>query len=100
MAKEKFPRTDEIPWNSIRQIRVSSDEGSYSFEFDINGKTQKMTISVQPDKTSFTLSKADGSPIVHATQYGKEVRIFDFSSKPSLKAVPAKVRTVKVARKK
>ena len=100
MAKEKFPRTDEIPWNSIRQVRISSNEGNYSFEFDMDGKNQKMTISVQPDKTSFTLSKGDGTPIVHATQHKKDIRILDFSSKPSIKGISKKIRGMKIARKK
>ena len=101
MPKEKFPRTDEIPWNSISQVRVSSSDGSYSFEFDMGGRRQKMTISVQPNKTSFTLSKEDGTPIVHATQQKREVRIIDFSSRPALKSsATGKPRTIKAARKK
>ena len=100
MAKEKFPRTDEIPWNSIRQVRVSSNDGGYSFEFDMNSRNQKMTISIQPDKTSFTLSREDGTPIVHATQHKRDIRIFDFSTKPSVKGMSKKIRAMKPSRKK
>ena len=100
MAKEKFPRTDEIPWNSIRQVRVSSDDGAYSFEFDMNGRNQKMTISIMPDKTSFTLSKEDGTPIVHATQHKKDIRVFDFSTRPSIKGISHKIKRMKPTKKR
>ena len=100
MGKEKFPRTDEIPWNQIEEIRVSSEDKSFSFEFDLNGKHQKMTISVQPKQTDFTLSKDDGTPIVHATQSKGEVKILDFSSKPSIKGISKSIRFLRPVKKK
>lgn len=99
MAKEKFPQPDEIAWGNISQVRVSSQDSGYSFEFDLPGKGQKMSISVQPRQTSFTLFKRDGTPIVRATQSGKEVHIFDFSSKLSRLPAAKKARA-KTARKK
>jgi hypothetical protein len=95
----KFPHSNEIAWGKIKEVRVSSGEGNYSFEFDLPGKDQKMTISITPGKTSYTLSKEDGSPLLHATQDGKEVRIFDFSAKLA-KIPPKKARAAKPARKK
>ena len=100
MMKEKFPRTNEIPWNSIRQVRVSSDDGVYSFEFDLNGRNQKISISLLPDHTTITLSKEDGTPIVHATQKKNAVHIFDFSSKPSIKGMSKKIRAMKPVKRK
>ncbi len=81
MGKEKFPKPSDIPWDKIREIRVSSDKSAYSFEFDLQGKKQKMTFAITPNSTAVTLSTDTGNPIVHATQKGKEVRILDFSSK-------------------
>jgi hypothetical protein len=83
MGYEKFPTFNEIPWVKINEIRVSADSGIYSFEFDLHGKKQKMTITISPDSTTYTLSKNDGSPIVHATQKGTELSVVDFTTKPS-----------------
>jgi len=99
LGKEKFPKPSEIPWGKIAELRVSSADNSYSFEFDLHGKKQKMTISMAPNSTSFTLSTDDGSPIVHATQKGQEIRIVDFSSKLSLKGESKKLRKIKPVRK-
>lgn len=82
-AFDKFPRPDEIPWDRIKEVRVSKDGEMFSFEFDIYGKKQKMTIAVKPGTTSFTLSKDDGKPIVHADQKGADVNIIDFTRTPS-----------------
>ncbi len=94
----KFPHPKSIQWDKINNIRVSSDKNAYSFEFDLHGKKQKMTISIAPGSTSFTLSTDSGNPIVHATQKGKEIKVLDFTSKLSLKGAPAKLRGVKVRR--
>lgn len=102
MGKEKFPNPSEIPWDKIRQIKVTSDKGAYSFEFDINGKKQKMTFSIAPDSTAVTLSTDSGNPIVHAMQKGKEVRILDFSEKLSFAGKgkkPSKLSKMKPVRK-
>lgn len=99
MALEKFPLSSEIPWGRISQVRVSSDKQSYSFEFDVQGRRQKMTISVKPGTTSFTLSTDAGSPIVHATQSGKEIKVLDFSSKLGLAGSAGKLRRLKVVKK-
>lgn len=106
MAIEKFPLSKEIPWDRIKTVRVSSDQGTFSFEFDLQGKKQKMTISIKPDSTAFTLSTDKGNPIVHAAQKGREVRILDFSSKLSLKgkekgkAKPSKLSKMKPSKTK
>jgi len=84
MGKEKFPKPSDIPWGKIREIRVSSDKSAYSFEFDLQGRKQKMTFSITPNSTAVTLSTDKGNPIIHAAQKGKEIRILDFSSKLSL----------------
>ncbi len=99
MALEKFPLSSEIPWNRVSQIRVSSDKNSYSFEFDMQGRKQKMTISVKPDSTSFTLSTSGGSPIVHATQSGREIKVLDFSEKLGLAGASGKLRKMKIVKK-
>ena len=83
MAIEKFPSINEIPWDHLGDIHVSRDGGIYSFEFGLHGKKQKMTITISPDSTTYTLSKNDGSPIVHATQKGTELSVVDFTTKPS-----------------
>jgi hypothetical protein len=83
VGAEKFPFASDIPWDQVKEVRVSSDGTFYSFEFDLRGKKQKMTVGISPDQTSLTLSKNDGSPIVHATQKGSEISILDFSSKPT-----------------
>lgn len=85
MGKDKFPRYSEIPWGKIREITVSTDGGSYGFEFEIAGKKQMMTITIADGQTSFMLSKPDGSPIINATQKGRDVRVIDFSKKIRLK---------------
>lgn len=100
MAIGKLPLSKEIPWDKISEIRVSSDQSNYSFEFDLRGKKQKMTISVAPGSTSFTLSGDDGSPIVHATQKGQEIKVVDFSAPPTLAKPAAKLKGVRIAKKK
>jgi len=83
MGADKFPKFSEIPWDKIDKIRVSGNKRNFSFEFDLKGRRQKMTMSVTPDSTAFTLSTTDGSPIVNATQRGKEIKVLDFSAKVS-----------------
>ncbi len=83
MGAEKFPKFSEIPWGKIDKIRVSGNKKNFSFEFDLQGKRQKMTMSVAPGSTAFTLSMADGSPIINATQRGGEIAILDFSARPT-----------------
>ena len=84
MGAEKFPLAEEIPWDKIKDVRVTSDGENYSFEFEIYGRKQRMTIGIAPDHTTFTLSDDAGKPIVHATQKGSEVSVADFSVKPVL----------------
>ena len=86
MVLEKFPLSSEIAWSQIKEVRVSSDKDaqSYSFEFDLGSKKEKMTISIGPKSTSYTLSAEDGTPIVHATQEKGEVKVIDFSIRPKL----------------
>lgn len=104
MGKEKFPKPSDIPWDKIREIRVSSDKSTYSFEFDLQGRKQKMTFAITPNSTAVTLSTDKGNPIVHAAQKGKEVRILDFSSKLSLKgktkAKPSKLSKIRPSKTK
>ena len=92
MALEKFPKVADIAWGRIKEIRVSSTKDAYSFEFDLHGKKQKMTIALSPGSTAYTLSSSDGTPIVHAIQHGKEVKVLDFSAKPELRGPGGKIR--------
>jgi hypothetical protein len=82
----KFPHFKDIPWDKIDKIKVSKDGKNYSFEFSLNNKKQKITISIDNDSTSYTLSNEDGSPLINATQKGKEIRIFDFTQQKIKKA--------------
>lgn len=84
MGKEKFPRYRDIPWDRIKEVRVSSDGKAYSFEFDLNGRHQRMTVTVLPGQTELTLSGENGNPIVSATQRGNEIKILDFSERIAL----------------
>lgn len=79
----RFPLSTDILWDRIKEVRVSRDGETFSFEFDIYGKKQKMTIAVKPGSTSYTLSKDDGTPLVHADQKGAEVSFIDFTRTPS-----------------
>jgi len=99
---EKFPHVDNIAWGKIREIRVQADKktGSYSFEFDLHGRKQKMLVTVTPSSTSYTLSSKDGNPILHATQQGKEVKIIDFTAKPNIRGAAAKIRKIGKIKKK
>jgi hypothetical protein len=81
MGADKFPKFSEIPWDKIDKIRVSGNKKNFSFEFDLKGRRQKMTMSITPESTAFTLSAMDGSPIVNAIQRGKEIKVLDFSAK-------------------
>lgn len=81
MGKEKFPRYSEIPWSKIKEVRVSASGNAYSFEFDLHGKKQRMTITVSPGQTELTLSGAYGEPVVSAIQRGNEIKILDFTEK-------------------
>ena len=99
-GKDKFPRPGTIPWDKVKEFRVSAESGAYSFEFDLQGKKQKMTVSVSPQATSFTLSTDDGSPVVHAIQKGPEIKILDFSSKLGLAKPGAKLKGIRIAKKK
>jgi hypothetical protein len=100
MGKELFPHYNEIPWGKIHEVRISSDGGAYLFEFEIAGKKQLMTISITGGQTSFTLSKAGGSPIVHATQKGREIRVLDFSNKLRLQSSGSALKGLHISKKK
>ena len=84
MGKEKFPRYSEIPWDKVKEVRVSSDGKAYSFEFDLNGHNQRMTVTVAPGQTELTLSSGQGEPVVSAIQRGNEIKILDFSERIAL----------------
>jgi len=84
MGAEKFPLASEIPWDKIKEVKVTADAENYSFEFEVQGKKQRITIGITPDSTSFTLSGQGGKPLVHATQKGGEVSVVDFAVKPAL----------------
>ncbi|MEM4554304.1 MAG: hypothetical protein QXT25_00445 [Candidatus Anstonellaceae archaeon] len=79
----KFPHPSDIPWDKIQKIKVArdTDKEIYSFEFDLHGRMQKITITIGPDSTSYTLSSADGTPLLHGVQKGKEFKLYNFSSK-------------------
>ena len=83
---EKFPLSSEIPWDRIKEVRVTSDGGTYGFEFEVAGKKQVMTITITNGQTEFTLSRPNGTPIVHAIQKGRDLRVLDFTKKLSLKS--------------
>ena len=83
MGIEKLPLSTEIPWNEIKEVRVSRDGSLFSFEFELRGKKKKVTIGIGPGETTYAVSRLDGSPIVHATQKGRELSVIDFSSTPS-----------------
>jgi len=97
--KAKFPHPKNIPWDKIKEVRVSSDGSAYSFEFDLQGKKQKMTIAISPGSTSYTLSTDDGNPIINATQKGNEIRVLDFSEKLGLAGAAGKLRKMKPIKK-
>jgi hypothetical protein len=86
MGMEKFPLSSEIPWDQINEVRVTSDGGAYSFEFEVAGKKQKMTVTIGLGQTEFTLSKQNGSPIIHAIQKGRVLRVLDFTNKLKLQS--------------
>jgi hypothetical protein len=81
MGKEKLPKPGTIPWDRIKEVRVASDGKAYSFEFDLNGRNQRMTVTVAPGQTELTLSSAKGDPVVSAIQRGNEIKILDFSER-------------------
>jgi len=81
MGKEKFPKPGTIPWDKIKEVRVASDGKAYSFEFDLNSKHQRMTVTVMPGQTELTLSSDQGEPMVSAIQRGNEIKIPDFSER-------------------
>ncbi len=83
MVSEKFPNQDSIPWDKIKEVRVSKDGETFSFEFDIYGRKRKMTIAIGPNTSSYTLSKEDGTPILHADQKGTEISVIDFAASPT-----------------
>ncbi|MCX8194548.1 MAG: hypothetical protein N3G22_00345 [Candidatus Micrarchaeota archaeon] len=85
MGSEKFPSPSEIPWDKINEIRITADGENYSFEFELHGKKQRMTIGINEDgQTTFTLSGIDGKPIVFAKQKKDEIKIIDFTTKSPL----------------
>ena len=84
MGKEKFPKPGIIPWDKIKEVRVTSDGKAYSFEFDLNGRHQRMTVTVAPGQTELTLSNEGGEPVVSAIQRGNEIKILDFSERIAL----------------
>ncbi|MEM4633856.1 MAG: hypothetical protein QW275_01750 [Candidatus Anstonellaceae archaeon] len=79
----KFPHPSDIPWDKIKEVKVSKDANAYSFEFDLHGKRQKITLTINDNSTTYTLSKEDGTPIISAIQKGKEIKVLDFTQKPS-----------------
>jgi len=81
MGREKFPKPGTIPWDRIKEVRVSSDGKAYSFEFDLHGRHQRMTVTVAPGQTELTLSSDKGEPVVSAIQRGNEIKILDFSER-------------------
>ncbi len=81
MGKEKFPRYSQIPWDKIKEVRVTSDGKASSFEFDLNGRHQRMIVTVMPGQTELTLSSDRGEPVVSAIQRGNEIKILDFSER-------------------
>jgi hypothetical protein len=84
MGKEKLPKPGTIPWDKIKEVHVSSDGKAYSFEFDLNGRNQRMTVTVAPGQTELTLSNVKGDPVVSAIQRGNEIKILDFSERIAL----------------
>jgi hypothetical protein len=58
-----------------------------------------MTIAVAPGATSFTLSTSDGSPMVHAAQSGREIKVLDFSEKLGLAGASGRLRRMKIVKK-
>lgn len=84
MGKEKLPKPGTIPWDKVKEVRVSSDGKAYSFEFDLNGRNQRMTVTVAPGQTELTLSSTHGEPVVSAIQRGNEIKILDFSERIAL----------------
>jgi len=84
MGKEKLPKPGTIPWDKIKEVRVTSDGKASSFEFDLNGRHQRMTVTVAPGQTELTLSSDRGEPVVSAIQRGNEIKILDFSEKIAL----------------
>ena len=84
MGKEKLPKPGTIPWDRIKEVRVASDGKSYSFEFDLNGRGQRMTVTLAPGQTELTLSSAKGDPVVSAIQRGNEIKILDFSERDAI----------------
>ena len=84
MGKEKLPKPGTIPWDKIKEVRVTSDGKAYSFEFDLNSSRQRMTVTVAPGQTELTLSSAQGEPVVSAIQRGNEIKILDFSERIAL----------------
>ena len=84
MGREKFPKSNEIPWDKIKEMRVTSDGKASSFEFDLNGRHQRMTVTIMPGQTELTLSSEQGEPVVSAIQRGNEIKILDFSERIAL----------------
>ena len=84
MGKEKLPKPGTIPWDKIKEVRVTSDGKAYSFEFDLNGSRQRMSVTVAPGQTELTLSSDKGEPVVSAIQRGNEIKILDFSERIAL----------------
>ncbi len=98
----KFPNINDIAWGKIREVRVSPGPGrdSYSFEFPLHGRKQKMTISIESGSTAYTLSAEDGTPLVHGVQKGREFKVLDFSAKPELRGPGGKIRRMGKIRRK
>ncbi|MCX8197444.1 MAG: hypothetical protein N3G80_03985 [Candidatus Micrarchaeota archaeon] len=77
----KFPHPNDIAWDKIDKIKVAHDNAKdiFSFEFELHGRKQKMTISIGKDFTSYTLSSQNGAPLLHGIQKGKEFKLIDFT---------------------
>ncbi|MFA6213722.1 MAG: hypothetical protein WC717_00395 [Candidatus Micrarchaeia archaeon] len=100
MGREKFPKPGTIQWDRIKEVRVSSDGKAYSFEFDLNGRRQRMAVTVAPGQTELTLSSEEGEPMVSAIQRGNEIKILDFSERIALSKRGGAFMTDKKMRKK
>ncbi|MCX8197721.1 MAG: hypothetical protein N3F07_00800 [Candidatus Micrarchaeota archaeon] len=94
--KPKFPHPDNISWDKIKEVKITSDEENHKLEFNLDERKQKIVISLAPGSISYTLCDKDGSPLLSAIQKGNEVKVLDFSKKLPAKASNAKARIRKV----
>lgn len=83
-SKDHFPKPGEIDWSKVKEYRVSSNDNAYSFEFDVDGKRQRMTLVVAPDSVQLTVADEQGNPLATATQKHDELSLVDFTTRPAL----------------